>query len=70
MLIEIMKAWREKLAHEQMAQISRTQELCAEQKESQGTGGALVARMRKSRGQNVVGLQSSGEDETDVEVLM
>jgi len=54
-----------------MAQISETRGLCAEQKEGRGIGGALVARTRESRGQNVIGLQSSGgEDETDVELLM
>jgi len=55
-----MKAWREKLAHEQMAQISGTRGLCAEQREGRGTSGALVVRTRESKGQNVVRLQSSG----------
>ena len=55
-----MKAWRKKLAHEQMAQISGTRGLCAEQREGRGTSGALVVRTRESKGQNVVRLQSSG----------
>jgi len=66
-----MKAWRKKLAHEQMAQISGTRGLCAEQRENRVLVGPWLRERGKSRGRNVVGLQSSGgEDETDVELLM
>ena len=56
MLIGIMKAWREKLAHEQMTQVSGTRGLCAEQREGRGTGRALIVGTRESRGRNVVEL--------------